>query len=270
MKSIYEFENYKNYLKNFEESQGTFIKGFRSKLAAEMSCQSGYVTHVLNGHAHFSLEQAYRIRSFLGQSEAESKYFLQMVHLARAGTNELKNLMHVELLQLKETQQNLKNRVGESKALTEKDQAVYYSSWIYSAIHVLVSLPGFNDIKKISESLRLTEDVVKYAAQFLVRAGILIEHSGRIKPGQTQVHLQKQSDFITQHHQNGRLAAIQSLTDRRKFNLHYSTMSSLSKADAESLKMEMLAMIQNYVEKVRPSKEEIAVAFNLDFFLISG
>ena len=35
------------------------------------------------------------------------------------------------------------------------NEALYYSSWVYSAIHILMTIPEFNSVKKIAEALRI-------------------------------------------------------------------------------------------------------------------
>ena len=89
---------------------------------------------------------------------------------------------------------------------------------------------------------------------------------GLLKPGITQVHLNRESPLIRQHHTNWRISAIQSLMNDDRSDLHYSTLSTLSKVDVEKLRAEMVQMIENYVATVKPSKEELMYGFNLDFY----
>lgn len=101
---------------------------------------------------------------------------------------------------------------------------------------------------------------------FLIEANIVVEKNGVLKPGLTQVHLDRKSPLIRQHHTNWRISAIQSLITENKDDLHYSTVSTLSKADAEKLKADMVKLIEHYAAKVQPSKEEVMYGFNMDFY----
>jgi hypothetical protein len=85
----------------------------------------------------------------------------------------------------------------------------------------------------------------------------------------TQVHLNRDSPLIRQHHTNWRMSAIQSLMNDNKEDLHYSTVSTLSRSDAEKLRADMTSLIENYVAVVKPSKEEVMYGFNLDFFCLN-
>lgn len=266
MKNVFDFNDYKAFLESVEQSRKVFQKGFRSKLAEFISCQSGYISHVMNGNAHFSLEQTMRIAKFLNLNAREQKYLLSLVELARAGSTELKLHFENEVRALKEEYLNVKERVGESRILSEANQSTYYSSWHYLAVHVLSSLPEYNDAKSISEALKIPEDVTARILLFLIEAGILEQKKGKLISGLTQVHLNRESPLIRQHHTNWRIAAVQSLMNDNRTDLHYSTVSSLSKTDAEKLRAQMVQLIESYVETVKPSKEEVVYGFNIDFY----
>jgi uncharacterized protein (TIGR02147 family) len=266
MKNVFEFLDYKLFLLSAEDSRKAYQRGFRSKLAEFIGCQSGYISHVLNGKAHLSLEQALRVAEFLSLKESERKYLLLLVERARAGTSELKSHFESELRVLKDAHLNIRERVGSSLALSESDQSTYYSSWHYLAVHVLSSLAEYNDAKSIAHALQIPDEVAGRVLLFLIRAGIITETKGRLKAGLTQVHLNRESPLIRQHHTNWRIAAIQSLMNEEKNDVHYSTLSTLSKADAENLKSDMIKLIEHYVATVKPSKEEVMYGFNLDFY----
>lgn len=266
MKSVFDFSDYKRYLGHIEEARKSYERGFRSKLAEFIRCKSGYISHVLNGHAHFSLEQTLRIAKFLNLTTSEQKYLLLLVEFARAGTEELKEHFELELKNMRETHLNIKERVGDSRTLSDKNQSIYYSSWHYIAIHVLVSLGGYDDAKTISDALKIPEELVGKILLFLIQNDIVIESKGKLKSGLTQVHLDRESPLIRQHHTNWRIAAIQSLMNDAKTDIHYSTVSTLSRTDAEKLRGEMVLLIEKYVATVAPSKEETIVGFNLDFY----
>ncbi|OQW48173.1 MAG: hypothetical protein A4S09_13775 [Proteobacteria bacterium SG_bin7] len=266
MKNVFDFNIYKDFFKDFEQSRKSFQRGFRSKLAKFIGCQSGYISHVLNGDAHLSLEQGYKAAEFLSLDERERKYLLLMIEAARAGTKELREHFKDELTSLREEYLNIKERVGDARALTEREQSTYYSSWHYLAIHVVSSLKDFNDSKSIASALQISESVVKPILLFLLQTGIVREEKGLLKPGLTNVHLNRESPLIRQHHTNWRVAAIQALLNNSKTDIHYSTASTLSKDDAERLRTEMVNLIQKYVEIVKPSKDEVMYGFNLDFY----
>ncbi len=266
MISVFDFKSYKRFIEAVEESRKGYERGFRSKLSEVLSCQSGYISQVMNGEAHFSLEQALKISKYLNLKTREQKYFLTLVEFARAGTKELQSYFSNELKILLNEHLNIKERVGNSNILSDADQFVYYSSWHYLAVHVLSSLPEFSTAKSIAHALKIPDEVANQVLLFLIQSNIVVETNGVLKPGFTQVHLDRNSPLIRQHHTNWRISAIQSLVTDNKDDLHYSTVSTLSKADAEKLKADMVKFIEHYVAKITPSKEEVMYGFNMDFY----
>lgn len=266
MKNIFDFKDYKRFLSYIEESRKTLERGFRSKLAEHIGCQSGYISHVLNGNAQFSLEQALKICQFLNLNHFEKKYFLLLIEYSRAGTKDLQLYFDEEMLTLREQHLNIKERVGNSRTLSESEQYIYYSSWHYAAVHVVASLPEYNDVKEISDALKISETSVSKILVFLKQVGIIIEKNNKLLSGETRIHLNQESPLIRHHHTNWRMAAIQSLTNESKTDLHYSTVSTLSQTDAERLRADMVKLIENYVEVIKPSPEEVMYGFNIDFY----
>ncbi len=266
MKTIFDFNSYKAFLIDFEQSRKGFERGFRSKLASFINCQSGYVTRVLNESAHFSLEQALKIASFLKLNEKEQSFFLLLVEKDRAGTKELKEYFKHKIDKERDSYLNIKERVGDSRALTASEQSVYYSNWHYLAIHMLTTIKGFDNVESISKTIGLSLSATSEIILFLLRTGILMEVKGKLSAGITQVHLDRESPLINQHHTNWRIAAIQSLTNNSKSDIHYSTVSTLSKSDVEILKLKVVKLIEEYVAIVKPSNEEQMYGFNIDFY----
>jgi uncharacterized protein (TIGR02147 family) len=266
MKSIFEYRDYKAYLHEIERSQTRIQRGFRSRLAEALSCQNAYVSQVLNTEAQFGLEHGLKIAEFLELPEREKKYFLLLIEHARAGTSGLKAYFGRELEALRIENLNLKEKVPEALVLSKEHQAVYYSHWMYSAIHVLTTLKSHRSVKAIVDSLNLPEESVRSAILFLLKAKLLIEKKGELYPGPVQLHLGKDSPWIRQHHTNWRLSAINSLAQIEKNDIHYSTVSSLSYKDVEALKARFAAEIASYVRTVQDSAEETLYGFNLDFY----
>ncbi len=262
----YEFSNYKSYLKAVERERSFFQKGFRSRLAEVLDCQNAYVTQVLNTDANFSLEQALKVSSFLDLGERETRYFLLLVEHARAGTKDLRLYFEKDLNLLRNEHLNIKERILKSNALTSENQKIYYSSWLFAAIHIVVTIPQYRTIPKIASAFGLSEEFTRETILFLLSAGLLEEKRGELAPGPTQIHLDRDSVHINQHHANWRIAALQFLFSGADQGVRYSTVSSLSVDDAEKLKVKLVQVIAEYVQTVEPSKEQTLFNFNLDFY----
>lgn len=270
MKSIYSFISYKIYLKAVEAARITVQRGFRTRMSEAIGCQNAFISQVLNGDAHLSLEQAIECARFLELDSNEEKFFLLLVQLARAGSKSLKEHFEAEVIRLREESLNIEKKVSVNLSLSEAAKTQYYSKWYYAAIHVLVSIDGFQTIDKISQALKLSRARVQNALLFLLESNLVEENNGIFKQGNAQLHLSKNAPQVFSHHQNWRLRAIEHLhSESYEQDVHYSTVSSLSHSDAAELRRRLLQTIEDYVQIVRPSKEETAYAFTLDFFKLT-
>lgn len=265
-KSVFEYIDYKAYLLAIEQ-RGAY-KGFRSRLADYTGCQNAFISQVLNGNVNFNLEQAMGIAEFLRLNEDEHQYFLWMIEYKRAGTQVLKKYFHKLMNSLREKNLEIKARVQILQILSTEAQTIYYSNWIYSAVHIAAMIPSLNSIQKIAESLDISEEKTKTTVEFLINYGLLEKAGSFIKSGHTQIHLGSDSSNINKHHSNWRIESLKSLDLPNRGDLHYSGISCLSKADVEKIRSQFVEVIENYVRLVEKSPEETLYAFNLDFFQV--
>src|SRR5690348_7678173 len=107
MKSVLEFEEYKEFLREIEASRSELQRGFRSRLAEAAQCQNAFVSQVLNTSAHFSLEQGLRVAKFLSLGLEESQFFILLLEHNRAGTKELQGFFKLQLDSLREKLLNI-------------------------------------------------------------------------------------------------------------------------------------------------------------------
>lgn len=263
-KSVFEFSEYKAYLRALAGVNQR--KGLRLRFAEAAQVQPTYVSLVLNGKSHFSLEQAERISEFLAHAKEERHFFLLLVQKGRAGTKQLEEYFQEQIELIKSQRLLLTHRLGKEYALTEVQQAKYYSSWIYGAVHIALSIPVLQNKKNLSRFLQVPPSKVAEAIEFLVETGLVIEEGGKYIFGPVQVRLATDSQNITKHHANWRTRAIESLDRMNERDLHYSGVFSLSKTDVLKVKDQLLEQIKRSQETIRPSAEEELYCFNVDFF----
>lgn len=265
-KSIFDFNDYKGYLKAFLKSEPNAGHGFRSRLAKALNCQTAYVSQVLNGKAHFSLEQAEAANSFLAHSEDEAQYFLFIVERSRAGTQALQKRLDRQIEAMQKKRMVLKDRVDIKTELDQKDQATYYSSWIYAALHIAVTIPTLRDRKSLAEALKLPQQQTNEALDFLVQVGLLKMEGQEFTTGQARLFLGADSPLIRQHHANWRVQTLKSLDRPTDQDLHYSGVVSLASADVRAIKDRLIQGLNEARKLVKDSKEEELHVIALDFF----
>ncbi len=270
MKNIFEFSDYKSYLIEIAKIESQFRKGFRTRLATAAGCNNTFISQVLNSGAHFSLEQGLAIARFLELKTAEEKYLLCLIEHARAGTKDLREYFQQQIEEFKQTHLNIKNRVLHQEVQNKEWQNQYYSQWFYIAIHMAITIKSMREIGKIANALSLKPKLVENVILFLLTAGLINSKNGELIPGPSYLHLEQGSALIPKHHTNWRIKAIQSLEFSDNFDVHYSSVSTLSQKDADELKSRTIEFIQNFVKQVAASSnEEVMVSFNLDFFKLT-
>jgi uncharacterized protein (TIGR02147 family) len=269
MKTIFDFKNYKDYLVQLGGAKNRRT-GFKSSLAKAANCNSTYISQILSGHTNFSLEQAEQINHFLNHTPDEGHYFLLMVQLERAGTAALKKYFKNQVEDLIEKRNQIQGRLEMSSELTIEDKAKYYSSWLYSAVHMAITIPvKAKQLEFICETLNITPKKLEEILQFLLKTGLIQRGPNGFIAGTTKIHLGNDSADIIKHHSNWRIEAIKSLEIPRSNDVHYSAVASIGAADMLRLREVFLEFIRTTVKEIGNSPEEELCVFNLDFFSLN-
>jgi hypothetical protein len=196
---------------------------------------------------------------------------LALQQFDRAGTQDLKRFYKTKIDSMSKDHGTLAKQVGASigTPMNEVQQARYYSSWHYPAIHVLASLPG-QTAGGLAVRLRLPTDRVERVIADLCEFE-LIE---RKQPGhvlgikQWDTHIDEKSPLHLANHLNWRQHCAMAIQMENKADLHYTAIHTLSKADAKVIHARILDLIREARGIVAPSPCEDAVALCVDFYRI--
>lgn len=266
--SVYDFTNYKQYLAKKIQSDAAKTKGLKNKIAEHIGCQPSYLSQVLNGKPHFTLEQALRLSQFLAHQKHESKYFSILIQYARAGTEDLRQFFREQLIELRESRFDLKKRLESSTGVPLEMQHIYYSTWYYAAIHVMLSIPEKQDPHVISQSLHLPLEIVLEAIEFLEEAGLITKTKSGFEFTQRRLHLEGNSTFIQRHHINWRSQALQSVEKNLQTDLHYSNVVAIAEDDFQKIKEQFITAIEKARAIIKPSPEEALYVMTVDVFAL--
>lgn len=264
-RGLFETKDYKQYLVH-RFGDKSERRGLKSKAATAIGCQATYLSQVLHGHAHLSLEQADALNAFFSHSKAEADYFLLLVQRAKAGTPSLRKHFDEQLELALAKRLHLVSRQGGRTPLTATQQATYYSSWHYAACHIAVTVPSLQDREALANHLKISPKRVAHVVDFLLETGLIDERGRRLRPGTNFVRIGSDSPHIARHHANWRQAAVESLDREGPLDLHYSAAVSLSKKDVIKIKERILEDIKGHVDTIRQSPEEELYVLNMDFF----
>ena len=268
-KTLFDFDDYRAYLKFALPVSGP-LRGSRSKLAESLGCQSAFVSLVLGGNTHFSLEHSAKISRFLKLDEDEQDFFLLLVHLARAGSKDLEDYYKKRIEAIRRRRREIKERVVTTQSLSESDQLTYYSSWHFTAVHMCLMVPHLQERRSISTALQLPTDTVSSVLNFLTRTGLAEQRGDKFVCGPIRIHLPDSSPLVSKHHTNWRMRAVQSLDNRSHTDLHYSSVMTLSEVATERIRDLLLQTIQDSEPIIKDAKNEIVCALSLDLFQIAG
>jgi uncharacterized protein (TIGR02147 family) len=262
-KSVFDFRDYKKYLTHrFKNGE----RGGQARAAQALRCHSGYISQVLHGKAHLSLEQGDEANRFFKHSKLASQYFITLLQIARAGTETLREHFEEQRVAIYDRQLVLKNRFQVHTPISIEDEGRIYSSWHFVAIHMAVLIPELQEIGAIAEYLGLSETRVKEVLETLTKIGFVRENGNRFTIGETRAHLGVDSSSLPKHHTNWRLQALASLDRLRNTDLHYSSVVTLSQSEVPIIREILVRTIEEIRKTIVPAKDERLFAYCIDWF----
>lgn len=264
--NIYEFNDYKEYLKNWIALQPKQGRGLIRKMADHLRVSSAMLSHILSGEKHFSVEAANDLAAFIGLDENESEFFLLLVLHAKAGSFALRERFRKKILTEQTRAKEISKRVKADSDLPNVAKTIFYSHWLYTGIRNLSACSQFNNTDDIAEHLNLPRSTIKKVVEFLVKNELCIEKDGQLLPGPKQTHIAAQSPLVSRHHQNWRLQGFTKMIDAEDKNLFFTAPMSLSHETAELIRQRLPAFIEEIAKLVRPSPSETVRCLNIDWF----
>jgi uncharacterized protein (TIGR02147 family) len=268
--NVYEANNYKPVLKRLLNDRRKAAKGVSRKLAEYLGVHPSLVSQVLTGSKDFSEEQLLVVCEFLGLGKLESKYLLALLQRERAGSVKLKVHFEEVIAQIRKDALKIANRAHRDKNLSGEEESIFYSSWIYSAVHLMTTLKEPVTFDKIVKRLAVSPGRAQEALDFLISSQ-LVKQKGKVyEAGVRATHLGRSSPHLPKHHSAWRLKAIQRAEELSDDELMYTANFSISRKDFPVLREEMMQTIQRFLSIVKESPGEEVAQFNIDLFWISS
>ncbi|MGE3608510.1 MAG: TIGR02147 family protein [Bacteriovoracaceae bacterium] len=264
-------DTYRSFLEKKLEENASNKRGMTSRLAEFMGVNTSFISQVLNGDKHFSLEQVMKLSSYLSLSELDEEYLLLLLQHERAGTTQLKNYFEKKLKNIRERRSKVSEVISENKTLSEIDQSIFYSNWYYSAIRLSTDIEGLEDTHELAKFLNLPHNLVLQVVNFLLSKNLLIKAENKLKIGPKSTHLPDDSQFIYSHHQNWRIKAMENYSHFKKNDdLAFSAPLTISEKDFLEVREVLLNQIKTISKIVSSSKSEKLACLNIDYFKIKN
>lgn len=268
---LFKFTDYREYIKaQIERSDQSW--GLISKISQALQCQRSQLSRVISGHINLSMDQGYDLCRFWRLNELETSYFLKLLEYARSGKSQYREKLLRDMAQIRSEQENLSDRLQQSRVEKEEMESFYYSTWYWTAVHILSSIPEYQTAKKISEHLSLpletVTEVLNKLFDFQVVRRIQDRSHERWEFKSKTTHLPKGSPWVSIHHSNWRQRAVMDSQNQKTDGIHYTAVQSIARKDFLKLKQVILSTIDEYNRIASPSKEEELISFTCDFFRV--
>jgi uncharacterized protein (TIGR02147 family) len=241
-------------------------RGYKKKLADCAGCQPAYFSQVLAGDADLTPEHAEKLGQFWDLGELESDCFFTLVLFGRAGTASLRQRLERKLEGYRREWKSRKTASGE-ESLDEPDRAaLYYSHWLYSAVHTLLSVPAYRTVEALARHLHRPKEEIAEVLADLERIGLVMSTEHGFAPTQARIHAESQSAHAEGHHKNWRTHALDAGRAGRRNYVRYTSVHTLSKADAIKVKDLVEQLIRESRKLIAPSPEETGACLVIDYF----
>lgn len=263
--AIFDFKNHQEYLSYRLNSPST-KRGEKLRLSKHLGVQPSFVSQILNEKLCLSLEQAEATNNFLNHTTEESEFFILLTSRDRAGSKDLKSRYDQQIINIRLRRQEVVDRIGKKSELSPQAQSIYYSSWLYSTVHVASTIPALRNIDDLSQHLNLEKQLLLRIVEFLEESGLVLLKSGEIIPTNSWVRLDRSSPFVSQMHRNWRDIGIRNLERATANDLHFSGVYSTDLKTAQAFKDLLLDNLKVGLKEIERSKEEQLYVLGIDFF----
>jgi uncharacterized protein (TIGR02147 family) len=260
---IFAHQTYRGVLHEWLEVNGG--KGGRATLAKVARCSPSWISRVLSESVQLTPDQAFAIADHMGMSDTESDFFLLLLEHERAGTQALKKRIHVKLQKIRKESHQLKASVRTDGSVTGDQANLYYSSWMYSAVHVACMIRPFSS-EELATKLRLSPASVMKTAKELTTMGLLVSKAGRFAATALNVHLPAESPMAKVGHRNWRSRTVEYLQETGEDGFHYSAIHCLSEKDIARIHKILKDTIVNCRSIIADSPSEELAVFCVDWF----
>ena len=264
--SVFRFNDYKEFLHALI-AKGP--KGQLTRLAEAAGCQRSYMSDVLRNEIQLTPDHADGIARFIGLSDSETDYFLDLVSFARASSKAYRDRLRTRITAAQHAYDRLTKRIAPvvPDPFVRADR--YYANWYSAAIHIATSIPGLDSVSSLSRRLRLSEAVVEATLRELEDDGFVVKSHNRYRYNHERplVHLPDESVLSRMNHSNWRNLTLSRASDYGT-EAHYSVVFAVGRSDYQVMREQLLDFIQAQRRTISSSGCEDIGYFGCDLFLL--
>lgn len=266
---IFEFTDYKRYLRKRIELLPARGRGEVSRMAKHLEVHTTMMSHVLKGDAHFSLEQTLKLADYLALNELETDYLVALVQWERAGDRRAREFCQGRVSELRAKAMSIKDRLDVKNELSESDRALFYSSWLYAHLRLLTAIERFQTFEALVAEVNLPPKTVRRALDFLISRGLCSEKNGRIIYASKATYVDAKSPLVVRHHQNWRQQTQGAFERMRDEDLAFTYPTVISEEDFRLIREKLVQFIEEFKKISEPSPAENLYCLTLDWIRLS-
>lgn len=263
---VFDFEDYRKYISARLAAMPFQGRGELSKIAKELGVNSSFLSQVLNGAKNFSLEQIYVLGEYLQMNETEIHYLGELVNLERASKKNYKLFLKRRLDRIKNEVRAREGIPPVDQPLDERNQAVFYSSWKFSAVQLLTGIEGFQELERIAERLEIGVSEAKSILEFLVGCGLCVTNGEQYQIGARRTHVTESSPLRPRHLLNWRIKAFTDINQNAKDCLFFSAPMRIDEATYFKIVKAVRELIQNTNTLIDQADDQTVACLNIDLF----
>jgi len=244
------------------------IGKIKTRLAAAANCKQSYFSNVMSGKVNLTIDQAFGLSKFMGLTENETEFFLLLVQQVRAGGSDLQTYFNKKIKKMRQSEFKLEKKFLKKDKLSSEQVRIYYSSWHYQSIHMLLTVPKYGRVENMAKRMNLSIEAVLSKLKTLEAIGLAEKTGEYWKAVLKDIHIPIHDPSSLGHQIQWKLQAISDLQSSKTEGLHYSSVYSLSFEDFQKLKSMMVKFIEDTRTHIEASQEEDIAHFQLSFFRV--
>jgi transcriptional regulator with XRE-family HTH domain len=242
-------------------------RGALKQLAEKLRVHPSFISQVLLGKSHLSVDQALLAAEFFGFGADETDHFLDLLHRDRSATPAARAYFDRRIEKRNNDRLNLKRRFQEQRQLTPDQESVYYEDWATQAIHMLCQLPGKHTTASIAKVLKLDGARAEAKVKALQAAGFLSAENGSLRTRLESFHLGKDSRVLPRLHSNWRLKTLHEIASGLgPDSVHYTSVMTITEKAARKIRDAILEHLEETRAEIAAAETRALYHYSLDFF----
>jgi len=266
MLRIFDYQDYKKYINDYIKTLPQNGRGQYHKMAKVLNTSTSLISQIFKSDREMTMEQGYLLANYLKLDLPETRYFITMLSLAKAGNYKLKTFFSSELKLQKKEADKLNQRLKVNQILKDEEMAIFYSDALYSKVRLLTSLPHINSPEDLAKVTDVEIDKINEVLKFLMEKGLVVYQSKKLEMGPSRTHVSKDSPFLKNHHRNWRLKSIERQSLDTSEDLFFTGPMTIEKKHYQEIKELLTKTLEKIFSTLEKTKAEGFYCLNMDFF----